>query len=189
MSPEKTLRTVVAEVEAPYNNLDFLPIRLDGAFMVYELQLFVHNLIANPNRTPEELKNLAIVKLAFQRLPRTTPGVHICLGVVLRNGNESNCCDLEISDSRSSISTGGNVYDPGVGSDSFSNTLFECESSGFRDGAIDAFEIGSWQAAAQELLNCGATLSFENYCEEAEIGWDSTFESDPWEELNERIRR
>lgn len=176
------------EVEDPYQNLDFFPIMPDEAFLVYELSRFVQNLIADSRRTPEDLKNLAIVKLGLQRLPRTTRGVHIRLGVVYRFGGDMNYSDFTISSDEFSLSQGGYVTGD-FGGDSFSNTVFECESTGFRDGSVDAWEIGTWLATVQELINMGAVLSFENYSDENEIEWDVSFEKDPWAELEERIRR
>ncbi|MBK9214041.1 MAG: hypothetical protein IPM59_00335 [Chloracidobacterium sp.] len=176
------------EIEDPYADGDFLPLRSDEQWFKYEMLSLVYALTVDTSRSPEELKNLAIVRLALERLPRTTPAVHMEMGIVLENGGEMSYTNLSISEERMSISVGGYVRGD-FGGDSYSTTLFECESNGFRDGSLDPYEIGSWQAQTQELINLGARLSLGDCGEESEIEWESEFDEDQFEVLEEKIQR
>ena len=172
--------------EWPYD--DCFPFRPDERWVKYELIGLIDKVIAHGPLSPSQLKNLSIMKYALGLLPRTPTGIHIGLDIVLRNGGDMSYCALFVSEESFKISTGGYISGP-FGGDSFSSTIFECESGTFRDGSLDDWEIGSWELEAMELLSLGARLSFEKETMESEIDWDLEFGEDPWDEFDEKVRK
>jgi hypothetical protein len=163
----------------PYK--DCFPFRSEERYIKDELLGFIDKVILDRPLLPLELKNLAILKHALSLFPITPNGIYIGLGIVLRDGDETSYCDVFVSEERFSISKGGYASGP-FGGDSYSSTIFACEAGGFRDGSLDPWTVGEWELEARELLNLGATMTFENETEETAIDW-------AWDEFDERVRR
>jgi hypothetical protein len=123
------------------------------------------------------------VLFALERLPRSTPGVAVAIGPVYSFNSESSYCDLYITESEFRLSGGGNTYDPGVGSDSFSSTVFELEISGFREGSGDSEEVLGWLEQFDELINLGARIQIEYLGDDTLVDWSAKGSDSFWDEL------
>ena len=89
---------------------------------------------------PAELRKMAAFLFALERLPYATVGVSIDLAITQRVERNLSYVSVEISDDAFRLSTGGSVYSPDVGSDSYSETGFEVETGGYREGTTEAFK-------------------------------------------------
>jgi hypothetical protein len=177
------------DFDEPYFDGAFFPIRSNEAYLKYELLGFVRKLITENPIPPDVMRKLSTLLLGLERLPRITSGLTVELSIVAREAGNMDYYDLQISEERLALGSGGHVYSPEVGGDSFSSTLFECEASGFRDGSLDAWDLGSWMLSALELLNAGGVIEVQDESEIDSLPWDSELEKDPFEELEERISR
>jgi len=89
---------------------------------------------------PDQLRRMAAFLFALERLPYATAGVSMDLAINQRIDGNLSYVSVEIREDSFRLSTGGSVYSPGIGSDSYSETNFEAETGGFRQGATEAFE-------------------------------------------------
>ena len=88
---------------------------------------------------PAELRQIAVFLFALERLPYASVGVSIDLAITHRIEESFSYVSVEISGDAFRLSTGGSVYSPGVGSDSYSEIRFEIETGGYREGTTEAF--------------------------------------------------
>lgn len=161
------------------------PFRLDEIFIVGELKARIRKLLQRPEASPIVVRKIGTVLFALERLPRSTPGVAVSLGLVDRFNNESCFSDLYISEDEFRLSSGGNTYDPGVGSDSYSSTAFELETSGFRDGNADSEEVAGWFAQFDQLLGLDAAIEIEYLGDDEQVDWSEVSSEEFWDELRE----
>jgi hypothetical protein len=82
---------------------------------------------------PAQLRSVAALLFALKRLPRTTPGVDVSLSYSQSNtdGNYG-WASIGISENELRLGVGEHFYDPGVGGDTESQTLFEAFASADR---------------------------------------------------------
>lgn len=177
------------DVDEPYFDGAFFPLGSGEEWVKHEIIGFVRKLMNEHHLSPETLRKTSILLLGLERLPRTTSGIDVTLTLIYRFGGESNYHNIELSETRFALSSGGNTYAPEVGSDSFSETLFECESTGFRDGSLDPWELGSWLLSALDLLNSDGELEIHEDSDAKSLPWDDENNRDPFEELEERIEK
>src|SRR5687767_3219182 len=90
--------------------------------------------------TPAELRQMATLLFALERLPSATAGVYIDLAVTQRLDESFSYVSMELSDCDFRLTIGGSVYSPGIGSDSYSQIVLEMEIGGFRRGTTQDFE-------------------------------------------------
>jgi hypothetical protein len=95
-----------------------------------------HMIVADP----AALKEIAAFIFALQRLPYATPAVALDLALIDEIGENLSYVSVELDGQSFRLSIGGSVYSPDVGSDSYSNTTFQVELGGFRDGTTQDFE-------------------------------------------------
>lgn len=164
---------------------ELFPFRLEESFVVYELKSLVRKILQRPTLSGSEVRQVGTVLFALERLPRPTPGVAVGLGVAYRYNNESTYCELFISESEFRLSNGGNTYDPGVGSDSYSQTIFEMETSGFREGSGDDYEVTGWFNSINELLTMESSIDIEYLGDDEAVDWSEEGSEDFWEDLEE----
>lgn len=164
---------------------ELFPFRREESFVVDELKGVVRLILQRPTLTGKEVRRVGTVLFALERLPRPTPGVAVGLGVVYRFNNESTYCELFISESEFRLSGGGNTYDPAVGSDSYGQTIFEMETSGFREGSGDSYEVAGWFGSVRELLNMESKIDIEYLGDDESVDWSDEGSEDFWHELEE----
>lgn len=121
-----------------------------------------------PSASAEFLQQIAPCLLALERLPKAIDGLWFVLTISLRQGTDLEYADLRYEEGyRLQGGRGGSVYDPEVGSDSWSNTAFECSTSGLVEG-----DIQGWTRQAVELLRMGATVSVEGIEAAEDLPWE-----------------
>lgn len=166
-------------------DVDLFPFRVDERPIVDELIKLVREVLGRGKVSAAQVRDISKVLYALERLPRPTPGIAIGLTVAYHYNNECTYCELFISEEEFRISSGGNTYDPGVGSDSYGETLFEMETSGFRDGSADWYQLSGWFDSARELLNMEHRISIEDLGDDGEIDWSDEESEDYWDKLND----
>ena len=88
---------------------------------------------------PETLRKIAAFLYALERLPYATPDVSLDLAIMSRIDQNLSYVSVEMDGQTFRLSTGGYMHSPDVGGDSFSETTFEIETGGFREGSSEAF--------------------------------------------------
>lgn len=116
---------------------DLLPFTLAEQDLIDQLGATVRQRMVSAD--PESLKKIAAFLYALERLPYATPDVSLDLAIMGRGDENLSYTSVEMDGQSFRLSTGGSVYSPDVGSDSFSETTFEIEAGGFRDGSTEAF--------------------------------------------------
>jgi hypothetical protein len=88
---------------------------------------------------PETLRKIASFIYALDRLPYATPEVSLDLAIMERLDRNLSYVSVELDGQAFRLSMGGSEYSPDVGSDSFSKTVFQIETGGFREGSTEDF--------------------------------------------------
>ena len=128
--------------------------------------------------SPRELRSASAVLLALERMPYATPGVHVSFGFSTHNrdGNFA-WADIDIYEEEFRLGLGEHFYDPTVGGDTESRTVFETQAgSNWRDG-----EIEDWLTSAQVIANEGRP-TVEDHSDFEAIDWLSDDVIDDWDE-------
>ena len=102
--------------------------------------------------SPAELRGAATVLLALKRLPHATPGVQVSLEFSTPDADGNRAwADLEICAEEFRLDLGQHFYDPSVGGDTESRTVFETQSgTDWKEG-----EIHDWLLSAQAIAGFG----------------------------------
>lgn len=100
--------------------------------------------------SPGSLHSAAAFLLALKRLPRRTLGVDVSLSFSQPNtdGNYG-WTNIYISEDEIQLDVGEHFYDPGVGGDTETQTLFEAVAGGSSDGDVEQW-IEFAEARAQD---------------------------------------
>ena len=168
-----------------YERSSLFPFLPRERYIVEELEKLVRKLLKNA--TPPEIRDLSKLLFAIARLPLTTKGVHISLGIAVKSRDSCHGCDIELSDQALRLGTSGFVSDGPYGSDSYSDTLLEIEPSGFRDADRDPFEVGGWFLGVYEMLQEGGEIEVVDYGDDG-IDWDDTVDDidEVWDDIRTR---
>ena len=83
----------------------------------------VRALFRRDDITAEQIHHLAVLLFGLERLPTATPGIDVTLILSSRGETEMSYHSIDLDGETFSLSTGGSVYDPNIGSDSFSDDL------------------------------------------------------------------
>lgn len=122
---------------------------------------------------PASWKDIAAFLHALGRLPYATPDVSLDLALMTRFGENLSYVSVELDDQAFRLSTGGSVYSPDVGSDSYSSTTVEIELGGFREGTTQDFE--DW---LDQFVSAGGVIEIQGDCDAdltesaPDDGWD-----------------
>lgn len=116
---------------------DLLPFTPSEEHLIAQLGAAVRKRMVSAE--PETLRKIAAFLYALERLPYATPGVSLDLAIMERINENLAYVSVELDGQSFRLSTGGSVYSPDVGGDSFSETVFEIETGGFREGSTSAF--------------------------------------------------
>ena len=119
------------------------------------------------------MRDIAAFLHALRNLPYATPDVSLDLALMSRIDGNLGYVGIELSDQALRLTTGGSVYSPDVGSDSYSTTTVEMEPGGFREGTTEDFE--DW---LDQFVSAGGVLEVQGHCD-ADLterapgdGWD-----------------
>lgn len=141
-----------------------------------EMQRIVRSRLSQPSVSVAMIRQLAAFLFALERLPKTTPGIDLCLTVNYRFGAELSYHDVYLSDSELRLTTGGSVYDPGVGSDSYSTLVLDMNPTGYVEGHIASPAIIDWLGGFEELLNLGGRFDIDYFGDDAAVDWEASTE-------------
>lgn len=166
-------------------NYELFPFRSEDIFVVEDLKARFRELLKKPNLPANRVRDIGTVLFALERLPRSTPGVFVTIGPHYRFNQESSYCDLCISETEFRLSQGGSMYDPAVGGDNYSSTVFEIDTSGYRSGSGEDPTVIEWFNTFDELINLGATFDVEYLGEDDQVDWTEEGSEHFWNELEE----
>lgn len=152
---------------------DLLPFTLAEQALIDQLGATVRKRMVSAE--PATLKKIASFLHALERLPYATPGVSLDLAFMERVDENLSYTSVELSEQAFRLSTGGSVYSPDVGGDSFSETSFEIETGGFRDGSTAAFD--EWLDA---FVSAGGTIEIEG---DDDVDLTEAAPGDGWDRL------
>ena len=136
---------------------------------VESLIIFVESLIRPRGMPGPTIQGLARALHALGRLPLPTEGVNVVVTVSNRFNQELSYHDLTINETEFELGTGGSVYDPNVGSDSYSRDVFSASQYSC-EGSSD--DIYNWLEGAKQILSFGGSVSVEDFNEDDGIDWD-----------------
>lgn len=178
---EEKFEVQISDVEIADDSDDDFEQQTEDASDLLPFALAEQDLIALLGRTirkrmtnsePDQLRRIAAFLYALERLPYTTPGLALDLAIMNRvNGNLS-YVSVELDEQSFRLSTGGSEYSPGIGSDTYSNTSFQIEVGGFREGATEDFE--EWLDAfigADGTITVGGDDEVDLTEEASDDGW------------------
>ena len=123
---------------------------------------------------PFELRAAAVLLLALERLPATTPGTLVRLGF-----KKSTCvgsykwADISISDTELRMLIGEHFYESDVGGDTESSEVFAVDTEGSRHGSLS------------QWLECAHNIVFDRYTMTASD--DSFHDELDWAGMDDRI--
>jgi len=129
------------------------------------VDLIRHHLV---RMSPRELKAAAVTVLALERLPLTTKGVQVLFGFCSRKDGNYKWADINISEDHIRLTIGEHFYDPAVGGDTESETIFEA----FEGDERCQGSIQRWLDTAQEIAH-GSAVTFEDYSDHEQIDWSA----------------
>src|SRR5438128_4675699 len=87
--------------------------------LIETLARLIRKLIHRNEATAEQLHHLAVLLFALERLPLVTPGVDVTLTLSYRTESDMNYQSIDLDGSSFSLSSGGSVYTPNVGTDCY----------------------------------------------------------------------
>lgn len=152
---------------------DLLPFTLEERDLIEQLAATVRKRMVTAE--PEALRKIATLLYALERLPYATPNVALDLAFMERIDENLSYVSVELDEQSFRLSTGGSVFSPDVGSDSFSESTFEIETGGFRDGSTEAFH--EWLRA---FASAGSTIEIQG---DDDSDLNAPAPDDGWERL------
>ena len=118
-----------------------------------------------------EIIGLGNALFALERLPKATEGVYCEFGVSIIDGldgfSEMKYFYFNISPESFRVSRGGSVYDPGVGSDSYSLSGWHVGIGDYRESSAEPYELENY---LESLINFGANF---HIMDESQIDYES----------------
>lgn len=171
------------DVGSKGEKLELFPFRVEEKAIVDETIALVREVLRLPSLTPLYLHLAAKTLLALMRLPRPTPGIAIDFTISYRFNNELSYRGIFINEESFRLQSGGSIYTPGVGSDSYSDDALEINIGGYRSN-VDYSLVSGWIDSCRELLNMSAKVSFEDLGDDV-VDWDVEGSEDYWDKLNE----
>lgn len=152
---------------------DIFPFKLEEKALIEQLEAAVRQRMVSAD--PETLKKISAFLYALERLPYATPSLFLDLAIMERRDEKLSYVSVELDGQSFRLSTGGSVYSPDVGSDSFSETLIEIETGGFREGSTDDFSL--WLEA---FVSAGGIIEVEG---DDDISLTEPAPDDGWDRL------
>jgi hypothetical protein len=137
--------------------------------------------LRRPELKPVEIVQIGKCLFALARLPRVTRGSSMSVGLVRRTPEEMNFYTVRLDCESFGLNSGGSVYDPAVGSDTFSTAQLEVRV-GWRDhgGGVPAWLQAFEDLATDDLWH----VSIEDNCDSDELDMaEAIEETDYWQRL------
>jgi hypothetical protein len=158
---------------------DLFPLFESDRGLIEALVGLVRKLIHRADAIPEQIHDLAILLFGLERLPLATPGLGFEeVSLSYRSENEMRYQSITLDEASFSLSSGGSVYTPGAGSDTFSEDLLLAEVGGYRrDGTISP---RGWIVGFEGLIDSGE-LTIELSSGECDVDWGLEADESAWE--------
>jgi hypothetical protein len=148
---------------------------------IQEIIKGVRILFCRKDITAQQLHNLALLLFGLQALPSPTAGLNVTLILSCTSGDDMHYHSVNLTDETFELSTGGHIYTPGAGHDSYSQTALMVETTGYRDA--NEAEIAKWIIGfKQRTIDGDIRVDLEEDCaidwtvEPDESGWDRAAE-------------
>ena len=126
-------------------------------------------LLLRKDVTAHQIALLGKLLFGLERLPRLTPEVSINLTLNYRFNNERSEYTIRLDKDSFRLDSGGYVYDPQVGGDSYGSTAMEV-GVGWRGDCLEVYEILVW------IDSCGETMSSAEYKINIDYHGEETFD-------------
>jgi hypothetical protein len=118
---------------------------------------------------PAFIRQAAVVLFVLERLPNATPGASITVGWSTKPQEGSReWAEVSISEEEIQASVGAHYYDPEIGGDTESETLFWAHVDGARQGSLE-----TWSERARHVDESGILTIRDEWAGEHEIDWSS----------------
>jgi hypothetical protein len=156
----------------------FFPILPEDQDILDDCISRLRRLLSDPTLSAKDIRSVAAVIMALERMPTALNGINIDLSIVQKSNDETSFYQIVINDELFSLSSGGSKYDPAVGSDSYSSTAFEVETWGYNTPRQDD-RIGAWMEGFQLLINLGAKVSILDVSKYRIVEWDNQMAPKP----------
>jgi hypothetical protein len=145
--------------------------------LIEEIVKAVRNLLRRDDITAMQMHHLAVLLFGLEHLPVATPGIDVTLSLSYRRGNDMNYHSVDLDDTTFALSTGGSVYDPSVGSDSYSEEVLMVEATGYRD--VKDMAIVEWLMGFKErVVDADIRVDLDEACE---VDWTTEPDESAWE--------
>jgi hypothetical protein len=155
---------------------------LEDKLMVDTLSQAVRALLKRDDLEPRVIAQLAAFLYALQRVPQITEGISMGVRLVYEFDEERSWRQIRLNDSSFTLETGGYVFTPGIGGDSYSERIFEAYAGGGREG--DAFVASEFaQMFAEAVTNGEHDLEIDDDHGCAFDQWDQECQDTPWSGL------
>lgn len=145
--------------------------------LIEEIVKAVRMLACRDDITAVQMHHLAVLLFGLEHLPIATPGIDVTLILSYRSDTQMNYHSIDLDGETFSLSAGGSVYDPSVGSDTFSNEVLMVETGGYRDAKKT--EMVEWLLSfKQRLADSDIRLDLDEACE---VDWSTDPDESAWE--------
>lgn len=144
----------------------------------------VRQLFRRKDVTPEQMHHLAVLLFGLERLPLATPGLHAELSLSCRSESAMHYHSIHLDESTFELLSGGSVYDPNAGSDSFSTQALMVEIGGVREA--NAQEMVAWLLGFRERVP-DDDIAIE-LAEGCDLDWDVEPDESAWERAASQYR-
>jgi len=158
-------------------------LNLEDKLMVDTLTQAVRALLKRDELEPQVIAQLAAFLYAMQRLPQVTESMSMGVRLVYEFNEERTWRQIRLEDSSFILETGGYVFTPGIGGDSYSERLFEVYAGGGREG--DPFAASEFaQMFAEAAGDPEQTVEVDEDLGCAFDQWDQESQEHPWSGLD-----
>lgn len=154
--------------EVDEDTVDVFPLDKDKLEQVAQIVLLIRRRL--PSLEPRDIRTASAVLAGLERLPSQTQGLHVVFGFRTANrGGNFGWADIELDSSEMRLSVGEHFYDPDVGGDTSTRTIFQAICGSWESEG----DIADWLEEASHLFRDGSP-SIEDNSDYAEIDWDTT---------------
>ncbi len=147
----------------------YFPCDGDVLGSLQRLAAFVETLVVPTKVSALTIQGVARLLSFLRRLPEVTDGVSGTLTIGISEP-ETRYYSINVSEGYLDLRDGGAVYDPAVGSDSYSTERFCLTLSGVDKGS--ELDVLDWIDKASSLLAASGTVEVEGFDDGEDIHWD-----------------
>ncbi len=144
--------------------------------LIEEIVKALRDLFRRNDITAMQMHHLAVLLFGLEHLPVATPGIDVTLILAYRTGDNMNYQSVDLDDNTFSLSSGGSVYDPSTGSDSYSDEVLMVEATGYRDA--NEMAMVEWLMGFKErIADADIRIDLDEACE---VDWTTEADESAW---------